>query len=248
MRVRGLVLYLGVAACDHVLQLDPIRTPDARPDSKTACPASTTLPDEDGDGCPNVGDDCPGIADPAQADMDGDGVGDACDPHPIDPFDSLFAAAYFDNGPDPAWLLDNPGDWTTGTGEITNSGTIAVNLTHASMPVYPGIEIGYHANMTGELRIELRGPSKYIYCHADWNPNEYDLFLDSTTSGPSSANSDLRIGLHADTGGASCNLLGQPIADAANPALQVPLDATILVEGNEIASIRYILIYQYTPP
>ncbi len=247
MGVRGLVLLLGVAGCDHVLQLDPIRTPDAAPDSKTPCPASTTLPDEDGDGCPNVGDDCPGIADPAQADLDGDGVGDACDPHPATPGDSLVAASYFDSGPDSIWLLDNPGDWTTGAGEITNSGSVDVRLTHAAMPVYPGIEIGYHANMTGELRIELRGTTTYIFCHADWNPSEYDLFLDSTVSGPTTANPDLRIGLHADAGGAGCNLLGQPIADATNPAPSAPLDATIIVQNGQVAAIRYILIYQYAP-
>ena len=37
------------------------------------------LPDTDGDGFPDVADSCPGLANPEQADSDGDGVGDACD-------------------------------------------------------------------------------------------------------------------------------------------------------------------------
>jgi Thrombospondin type 3 repeat len=37
------------------------------------------LPDADGDGFPDVADSCPGLANPDQADSDGDGVGDACD-------------------------------------------------------------------------------------------------------------------------------------------------------------------------
>ena len=36
--------------------------------------------DSDGDGVPNAGDNCPNAANPAQADCDQDGIGDACDP------------------------------------------------------------------------------------------------------------------------------------------------------------------------
>jgi len=35
--------------------------------------------DADGDGTPEGGDDCPGVANAGQADLDGDGLGDACD-------------------------------------------------------------------------------------------------------------------------------------------------------------------------
>src|SRR5258706_9534747 len=41
--------------------------------------------DEDGDGIPDVSDVCPHISDPSQTDTDHDGVGDACDPEPSTP-------------------------------------------------------------------------------------------------------------------------------------------------------------------
>ncbi len=42
--------------------------------------------DEDGDGLPNVWDNCPGLANPEQPDVDADGVGDPCEPAPLDHF------------------------------------------------------------------------------------------------------------------------------------------------------------------
>ncbi len=36
--------------------------------------------DEDSDGVPDETDNCPAVANPGQADNDGDGVGDACEP------------------------------------------------------------------------------------------------------------------------------------------------------------------------
>jgi hypothetical protein len=42
------------------------------------CPV-TTLPDRDRDGIPDRTDNCKKVANPDQADGDGDGKGDACD-------------------------------------------------------------------------------------------------------------------------------------------------------------------------
>src|SRR5688500_11932982 len=84
MRVVGLVVLLG--GCDALFAVPDDYTPDAAPDAPAAdarplIDASPTH-DEDGDGVFDVEDVCPGRADPDQLDADGDGVGDACDPHP----------------------------------------------------------------------------------------------------------------------------------------------------------------------
>lgn len=64
------VLGLGLVACSAD---DPMADADGN-----GSPTSTTL-DNDGDGIVNAHDNCIGIANATQADMNGDGVGDACD-------------------------------------------------------------------------------------------------------------------------------------------------------------------------
>ena len=41
--------------------------------------------DQDADGVPDEQDNCPDVANPDQLDSDGDGRGDACDAHPLQP-------------------------------------------------------------------------------------------------------------------------------------------------------------------
>jgi hypothetical protein len=54
--------------------------------------------DEDGDGIPDTDDNCPAIANPDQADADHDLVGDACDPEPTIPRQSIALFSAFVNG------------------------------------------------------------------------------------------------------------------------------------------------------
>lgn len=60
-------------------------------DNADACPvvfgnpAAAGCPDGDTDGIPDSFDNCPFANNPGQGDMDGDGVGDVCDPNPTNP-------------------------------------------------------------------------------------------------------------------------------------------------------------------
>jgi hypothetical protein len=90
--VRPLAFALLVVACGRV---DFGAKPRALDATSIDTPITIDAPaghDEDGDGIPDVIDNCPHIANVDQADMDGDHVGDACDPQPDVPAESI---AYF---------------------------------------------------------------------------------------------------------------------------------------------------------
>ena len=60
----------------------------------TQAPSGVVVFDYDGDGLTDTADNCPTIANPDQADLDADGLGDACDPNPV----GLVAYYRFDEG------------------------------------------------------------------------------------------------------------------------------------------------------
>jgi len=71
MRAYWIAVWLLATGCDRVFGLAPTRLSDA---------GECVGPDEDSDCVPDHLDNCPGLANADQADNDGDGVGDVCDP------------------------------------------------------------------------------------------------------------------------------------------------------------------------
>ena len=83
--------------------------------------------DTDGDGVPDDTDNCPAVANPAQTDTDGDGLGNACDPD--DDGDGIFDEV----DTSPTYLSDDFSDGTT-TGTITNRGDQILAIIDAADP------------------------------------------------------------------------------------------------------------------
>jgi len=93
----------------------------------------TPIVDEDLDGVADDDDDCPGILDGDQNDVDGDGVGDACDPRPTLGGDALVLFDGFNDGTapaDPDWFVVGEGDWFVDGGQLRQTSTSATNDTH----------------------------------------------------------------------------------------------------------------------
>ncbi|HEY5662940.1 MAG TPA: fibronectin type III domain-containing protein [Ilumatobacter sp.] len=83
-----------------------------------APPVSIPFPDSDADGVVDIIDNCPYLANPLQADGDGDGIGDACDPDdaappPDEPGDEVPAPVADEPPAEPAETATDPAPPTT---------------------------------------------------------------------------------------------------------------------------------------
>lgn len=132
IHARVLALCACLAGCDRVWNLqDPIQ------DAPADAPCSSSATDEDGDCHDNVADNCPGLPG-SQADGDGDGVGDLCDPNPELGGDRILEFESFD---DPAaatrWRDASPeSPWTLADGIARHASTTDVTaLYQRTIPV-----------------------------------------------------------------------------------------------------------------
>lgn len=137
----GLVVLL--AGCDLVFEL---RAPADAPVADAAIDVQLAGHDEDGDEVDDAIDNCPAIGNPAQEDAgDGDGVGDACDPHPLIAGDRI---RWFDS-------LEEFGDhWTAVTGSQWEQRADAIRQRVASGVQLATLDLGSIESPTIDAWIE----------------------------------------------------------------------------------------------
>jgi len=112
------------------------------------------MPDSDGDGIPQNVDNCPFVDNPDQADFDGDGIGDVCDPD-VAGNDSVQVCATEDFSSDLGALsLDNVGDADQGAATVVGG---KLQLTSDGSAFYHATDNGafLHRSVTGDFRIEV---------------------------------------------------------------------------------------------
>ncbi|MCE9577616.1 MAG: hypothetical protein K8W52_30985 [Deltaproteobacteria bacterium] len=169
---RPVVLALGLAlgGCNAILGLSPTTEIDAGPVGGIDAAADagtidaglcTSRFDEDSDGVANDCDNCPTVVNADQADRDennqGDGVGNACDPHPLVRGDAITLFHGFDDGGEVAdWTT--VGTWTVLDGDyaMSTSGLTAVGA------LAPGVHVGGRVVTTAVLTQATDMRTQYV--------------------------------------------------------------------------------------
>jgi hypothetical protein len=145
-------------------------------------PVVTPADDVDADTTPNDEDNCPYVANPDQANNDGDGEGDACDPD--DDNDSR------PDGSDqcPFVAEDNDGAADTDGCPDTDM-TIAVNkpetlepVVSADLPVDVTMTFA-NGNYPTDALFQILAVSQGGLCEAHWQPQEGDSFVEDRVEG-----------------------------------------------------------------
>ena len=150
----SLVALVATSGCHTVFDLDhvpPAGTPgDGGPDAPVL--------DEDDDKLTDDSDNCPGVANADQLESDGDGIGDACDPHPAT-IDRILISDLF-NGTTHELTAD-PSTWSLADGRLTTRGGAdgtAATLSSVANQV-AALEIGFVVDeygMTDDNQVRIR--------------------------------------------------------------------------------------------
>ena len=252
MRVIGVIAALG-AGCNSMLGVLETRlNADAAPNT-----------DEDGDGIVNTADNCPGIYNPTQDDGDGDGVGDACDPHVGRSGDRILYTEFFE-GTAISLVPSDPSSWSMSDGALTTAGaadsTDAMLTLKKSAPS-PTLEVGVTvvdygtANVLKTVDLTLAYPGSTGLCrivslHAGeplgevvTQVNMGDQYANALET-PVAAHAAISVQMTRDgaTPGA-CLVAGTSTTVAAGSSSNFSDVTAAISVRNAQVSLRYVLLY-----
>ncbi len=140
--------------------------------------------DVDGDGVPNGSDNCPTVANPSQADADGDGLGDACDPDDYndgnpDATDNCDTAAEDFDG-----IQDSDGcpDTDAGISYVIKATSYNVDVSTNNIK---NVKVGVanQGNIVASLEVTLVLYSQVGVCEAHWIPQAGDGVVEDNIGG-----------------------------------------------------------------
>lgn len=151
----------------------PIMCDDGDPCTMDSCdPAtgciSTPIPDSDGDGYCDAIDNCPNVANPDQADTNGNGIGDVCEPDITLIPDTNFEQALIDLSIDSDGIIN---------GQILTEDALGVtflNVSNKNIIDLTGIEafvdlehLNCKNNQITELNVSFNTNLRFLYCESN---------------------------------------------------------------------------------
>jgi hypothetical protein len=196
MRVAAAVLVC--VGCNAVFGVKEVKhLPDAAGDAPPDVDCAA-IADEDGDCVADMTDNCPAVANAGQEDGDSDGVGNTCDPHPMDPHDKLLGFFSFlgDGAADmAAWPNEDSASTTwsyPGDGRIVHTDTSDTVGEVLSADDYISSELTVEAGFTfHQWQGATSATSMVVWLDSPMNVGGYDCF--ATSYNNNSPTSDLLV-------------------------------------------------------